>query len=86
MSRAVRLLLFLSALMSALTGAGAQARAPQVAVAVAQVAEAAACETAQDTIAASRPLSAPRAPLVLSPAPVAPIASVVPSFGERRRE
>ena len=56
MSRVVRLLLLLSAMLSALSGAGIGARAPQVAVAVNSVAIVAASSRVARVAVAGRPL------------------------------
>lgn len=87
MSAAVNLLLLLTALLSALTGAHVSARPTQLAVAVAQAAEA--HETARPALksAAYRPVAS--LPDLVSVAHVLPTSApvlVAPAFLSRRRE
>jgi hypothetical protein len=87
MSARVNLLLLLSALLSALSGVGASARAAQVPQAVA--AQAPAGRTAQRRAAAVRPAAAR---LTLSTSAAAPLARALalpawaPLYASRRRE
>lgn len=89
MSVAVNLLLLLSALLSALTGVQAGARAPQATVSVSQSAEAIGAVSASRVNVAGRPaLALPiRAAMVPADVRVAwRLHAPVPLFASRRRE
>jgi hypothetical protein len=89
MSVAVNLLLLLSALLSALTGVQAGARAPQAVVSVSQSAEAISAVSASCATVAGRPVFAlPRLNAIAAAgAQVAwRLPTVTPLFASRRRE
>lgn len=88
MSARVNLLLLLSAMLSALTGAGAGARPAQVPVACAQAAESIAAEHRVAPVAAARPVAAlPRLVNLASiSGPRWRLAAVAMLFLSRRRE
>lgn len=82
------LLLLLSALLSALTGAGSAARTPQLAVAVARSAEVQAAAVAGEVAVAPRPANGPAGLAVVAAlARTASVPALAPlGYGERRRE
>ena len=88
MSASVNLLLFLSALLSALTGAGTGARPAQVALAVSRAAEATVPDQRAAPSFAVRPAFAlpTRAGVTLIDSPAWHLAPVVAPYLSRRRE
>lgn len=88
MSIAVNLLLFFSALLSALTGVVGSVRQPQVAQAVAQQIESIA-KSAGTRLLGTRPAAARFTPATSRDAPIARVFALVaiePIFSGRRRE